>query len=67
MGQIQGRRHCKECKKKTLHERRHFSLGMGCLLTVITGGLFIPIWLIVLVLEAFQPWICQSCGRSRMT
>ena len=67
MANIQGRRYCKECGKKTLHERDHFSGGMGCLITIVTGGLFIPIWIIVLINEAFKPWRCQNCGRGRLT
>lgn len=67
MARIQGRRFCKVCKQSTLHERDHFSGGMGCLLTILTAGLFLPLWILVLVLEAFKPWICQTCGKGRLT
>ena len=67
MARIQGRRHCKVCGRQTLHERDHFSGGMGCLLTILTGGLFLVVWVLVLVVEAFKPWICQQCGKGRLT
>lgn len=67
MARIQGRRWCKVCGKKTLHERDHFSRGMGCLLTILTGGLFLIVWVLILLNEAFKPWVCQTCGKGRMT
>ena len=66
MALTQGRRYCKDCQRKTLHARQHFSGGMGCLLTVITGGLFLLIWIPLAIAEAFNPWRCQACGRGRM-
>lgn len=39
----QTQRHCKTCDKPTLHQRSTFSFGWGCLLTILTSGLFIPI------------------------
>ena len=61
-------RHCKNCGRKTLHEKKMLSNGMGCLLTLITGGLFLPIWLLygVIVLP-FRPYRCQQCGGGRLT
>jgi uncharacterized protein (DUF983 family) len=67
MARIQSRRHCKVCGQRTLHEHEHFSGGMGCLLTILTAGLFLPIWVLILIIEAFQPWRCQRCGSGRLT
>lgn len=67
MSRLQSRRYCKLCKSGTLHQRESFSGGMGCLLTILTGGLFIPVWILILVVEAFRPWVCQQCGRGRLT
>lgn len=50
-----------------MHLRDSFSGGIGCLLTVITAGLFLPVWILILILEAFKPWLCQNCGHKRMT
>jgi len=64
---IQAQRHCKTCDRKTLHAKQQFSTGWGCFLTVITAGLFIPVWLLLGFFEAFRPWRCQQCGKGRLT
>ena len=66
MPQLQSRRHCKFCERKTLHERPSFSSTLGCLFSVFTLGLFIPVWLLIGVWEAMAyKWRCQSCGGGR--
>ena len=67
MGQ-QASKFCKVCQKHTLHEKQQLSNGTGCLLTVITCGVFLPFWLIysILILP-FRPFRCQTCGRGRLT
>ena len=67
MALLQARRYCRECGKKTLHAREHFGAGWGLLLTVLTGGLFLPVWLLIAIVEAFKPWRCQVCGKGRLT
>jgi len=68
MTSIQKSRHCKQCGKTTLHSKELMvGNGMGCLLTVLTIGLFIPVWLLVGVIDAFRPARCQSCGSGRLT
>lgn len=61
----QSRRKCRECGKKTLHAKETFSGGMGCLLTILTAGLFIPVWGFVMLGDALKPWRCQVCGKGR--
>lgn len=65
MGLLQRSRYCKNCERKTLHSRHTFSGGMGCLLTVITGGLFLPVWIIIWFLQSLSPMRCQACGRGK--
>lgn len=66
MAQLQTQRYCKICGRKTLHSRPSFSNTVGCVLTVITLGLFIPIWLLIGVGEAImQKWRCQVCGQGK--
>lgn len=55
--------YCHECQSKKMHERQRFSGGWGCLLTILTGGLFIPIWLLLNFLELFSPFRCIDCGE----
>jgi hypothetical protein len=65
MGAMQTQRWCKLCGRKTLHARRTFGLGWGLFLTLITAGLFIPVWLLIKVYEAIAvAWRCQACGQS---
>lgn len=40
---------------------------MGCLLTVLTAGLWLPVWFVMVAMGVFRPWRCQRCGRGRMT
>jgi len=63
MSTSQTSRYCRTCGQQTLHARELFSGGWGCLLTIITGGLFIPLWILIVILEAFKPYRCQNCGR----
>jgi hypothetical protein len=61
-------RFCKICDRNTLHEKQQLSGGMGCLLTILTGGLFLPFWMFysALILP-FRPYRCQQCGKGRLT
>lgn len=64
MAYAQSQRHCQECGRKTLHKRERFSGGMGCLLVILTGGLFLPIWLLIDLLGLARTWHCQRCGQG---
>ena len=65
MATRQKNRYCRQCNRKTLHAKNYFSGGFGCLLTVLTGGLFIPIWLIAGIFDHMKAWRCQVCGTAR--
>jgi hypothetical protein len=67
MALLQTSRNCKNCGRRTLHARHVLGLGWGLLLTIITAGLFIPVWMLIGILGAFQTWKCQSCGTGRLT
>jgi hypothetical protein len=66
MAHLQTQRYCSLCGRYTLHAKDTFSGGMGCVLTLLTAGLFLPIWLLIMLVEAFKPWRCQFCGRARL-
>ena len=57
--------HCRYCQRRTLHSKERFGCGMGLLLTLLTTGLFLPIWLLIDVLGVLRPYKCQTCGRSK--
>lgn len=65
MGIQQKQKKCRECGRKTLHARETFGDGMGCLLTVLTAGLFFPIWGLIMLGDLFKPYRCQQCGRAK--
>lgn len=68
MAILQTQRYCRVCDRRTLHARSTFSNGWGCFLTIITLGLFLPVWLVIGILEAFVTrWRCQQCGQGRIT
>jgi hypothetical protein len=53
---------CLSCGKTTLHARNRFSDGIGCILSLFTCGLFLPLWFLIILIEAFHPTRCQACG-----
>ncbi len=57
-------RNCKLCQRSTLHTKDTFQFHWGCLLTVITCGLFIPIWLLFDLMNTFTGFRCQHCGTK---
>ena len=65
MSVIQRSKHCKTCKQKTLHQINKFSGGMGLLLTLLSGGLFLLLWLPIMFMESLKPYRCQLCGKGR--
>jgi hypothetical protein len=66
MATQQTSRFCKRCNTHTLHMRHTFSAGWGLLLTLLTAGMFLILWIPMMVLESFRPWRCQMCGKGRM-
>ncbi len=63
----QASRFCRRCNRRTLHARERFSDGMGCLLTLLTGGLFILLWIAISISDAGKDWRCQTCGSTTRT
>jgi len=54
---------CSTCGRMTLHEKQRVGLGTGLILLAITGGLFLPIWVILEARFAFTDYRCQHCGN----
>ncbi len=52
---------CEQCSRMTLHESNVSQAG--CILTVLTCGLGLPIWILMALFQA--NWICQTCGMRR--
>lgn len=55
--------YCENCKKHTLHFKPKAHNGIGCLGTLLTGGLAAPIWLAHQGQCAFEGYRCNECGQ----
>jgi hypothetical protein len=66
MASVKIQRYCKYCQRYTLAERPlAVSGGMGCLLTILTAGLFLPLWIVMAVYYwLFKPYRCHACGTA---
>ena len=60
----QGAKFCKICQRATLHEQPSMSTGWGCLLTILTSGLFLLVWIPMAILDSLKKWRCQTCGAK---
>lgn len=58
---------CRSCAKNRRHERQEsMSESAGCLFIILTGGLFLLIYLpYKLWVMAFPTYRCNDCGRAR--
>ncbi len=66
MGVVQTTRYCSACGKNTLHVKHNFGTGWVCLLTLLTSGLFLLIWIPIIIVQAMKPLRCQACGKGRL-
>jgi hypothetical protein len=69
--------YCKGCKLKTLHmklfTKRETSLALHLFLCFITAGIWVPIFILILVLGSIcntlgglgARWHCQKCGKKK--
>lgn len=60
----QGTRMCRICQRPTLHEQPSMSTGWGCLLTILTSGLFLLVWIPMAIWDSMKKWRCQTCGAK---
>ena len=62
---LKEQRYCRACKKNVLAERQTgMSDGIGCLLMIITLGLFIPFFLLLRSVNALGGYRCPQCGSK---
>lgn len=73
----QSHRYCRTCGRKTLHVAVVKTTDTGCgfhfanlILSVVTFGLWVPVWILITGLAAFSsviataPYLCQNCGQK---
>lgn len=59
--------YCKQCGGMTLHQKSVFGIGWGLFLTAITGGFFIPFWILLAIVDSARPYRCLLCtGPGRV-
>jgi len=60
----QGRKWCNGCGEYTMHHKQYMiSDGVGLILTLLTCGLFLILWIPLGIIDVLcQPWRCQRCG-----
>jgi len=64
MAERQSQGFCKSCQRQTLHAKQELGFGWGCLLTILTGGLFLLIWLPLMLIDDLKRPRCQFCGTK---
>jgi hypothetical protein len=55
----QDRRHCKICREYTLHARHRMGGFAHFIITILTGGLWLPFWCLSGLVGSYH---CQRCG-----
>lgn len=57
---------CPACRQQAMFAR-YWQVpdhGMHLILSVITAGLWLPVWAFLAVSAAAGPWICLECGQA---
>lgn len=61
------RKRCKHCGKTTKHEMTvgGTSHVFHLLMSIITLGLWIPVWILIAITNSGGAWYCSECGTKR--
>lgn len=62
MGIAKQRRYCPEDDRMVLAEKQTPNHILHLLLSVITVGFWLPVWLLVAIFADFNAYRCPSCG-----
>lgn len=60
------RRNCKTCGQLRLFEKKGANHVLHLLLSVVTVGIWIPVWILIVILSAFRPHRCPVCGEAKL-
>ena len=66
MGRDTRRKYCEDCGQHRLFEKPTPSHVLHFLLTVVTVGLWFPVWVLCIFGNAFTPYRCTQCGKGKM-
>lgn len=66
MGQSTIRRNCTFCNQPRPFTKQAPSHILHLILSVVTVGIWIPVWILMVVLNAFKPYRCTTCGKATL-
>jgi len=64
MGSRQYMHKCKQCGKPTMHLGPSTSHVLHLLLSVVTAGIWVPVWILVSLSNSSQG-ACSICGKKK--
>ncbi len=56
------RAHCPHCRGESIFIHARVSNRRHLVLTVLTGGIWFPVWAALLLGKCLRPWRCGVCG-----
>jgi hypothetical protein len=56
--------YCPYCARRVFGHRPAASHDMHLVLTIVTWGLWLPVWLLVSIYQQAQPYLCTVCGSA---
>ena len=66
MSTLQITAECSYCRMKRLFSKAGPSHILHLILSLVTVGVWLPVWLICVVMNAFQPYRCTVCGKAKL-
>lgn len=58
-------KYCVNCDCRTVHEKNNVSHVLHLILSLVTFGLWVIVWVFVVVQNSSVPWICRDCGHQK--
>jgi len=65
MARVTIRRYCADCGQMRPFAKDGPAHGLHLVLTILTAGLWLPIWLLAGLASALTPYRCTFCGKGR--
>ncbi len=57
---------CQKCNRKTQHEKSKVNHILHLILSILTGGFWIPVWVMLWVCSYWGGGICIHCGKRNV-
>ena len=64
MGMQETSKYCKSCNKQVLARKKGTNHILHLLLTLLTGGLWLLIWILCGISNGLSSWRCSFCGKK---